>query len=252
MGTRSRKLTEGRQTGAGAAACCVMHVYRCFRSTQPRACHETRADYGERGADGGPTHAMARPRAARPPPLGAPFATTKNQRRTGARRRGPKRPTPASTRAPRRPRAAAGRRVACLTMQLRTLGRTGVKVSPLCLGAMMFGAWGNPDHDESHRDHPPRARRRHQLHRHRRRLLARRVRGDRRQGAGRRPARRRRARHQGPRHDGRRPQPARQLAPLDHRARSRTACAASAPTGSTSTRSTGPSPTPTSTRRSAR
>jgi aryl-alcohol dehydrogenase-like predicted oxidoreductase len=31
----------------------------------------------------------------------------------------------------------------------RTLGRTGVKVSPLCLGAMMFGAWGNPDHDES-------------------------------------------------------------------------------------------------------
>lgn len=34
-------------------------------------------------------------------------------------------------------------------MQMRTLGRTGVKVSPLCLGAMMFGAWGEPDHDES-------------------------------------------------------------------------------------------------------
>jgi aryl-alcohol dehydrogenase-like predicted oxidoreductase len=34
-------------------------------------------------------------------------------------------------------------------MELRTLGRTGVKVSPLCLGAMMFGAWGNEDHDES-------------------------------------------------------------------------------------------------------
>ena len=34
-------------------------------------------------------------------------------------------------------------------MQLRTLGTTGVKVSPLCLGAMMFGAWGNPDHDDS-------------------------------------------------------------------------------------------------------
>jgi aryl-alcohol dehydrogenase-like predicted oxidoreductase len=31
----------------------------------------------------------------------------------------------------------------------RTLGRTGVRVSPLCLGAMMFGAWGNRDHDES-------------------------------------------------------------------------------------------------------
>jgi len=34
-------------------------------------------------------------------------------------------------------------------MEQRELGRTGVSVSPLCLGAMMFGAWGNPDHDES-------------------------------------------------------------------------------------------------------
>ena len=34
-------------------------------------------------------------------------------------------------------------------MELRPLGRTGVKVSPLCLGAMMFGSWGNPDHDDS-------------------------------------------------------------------------------------------------------
>jgi aryl-alcohol dehydrogenase-like predicted oxidoreductase len=31
----------------------------------------------------------------------------------------------------------------------RLLGGTGVQVSPLCLGAMMFGAWGNPDHDDS-------------------------------------------------------------------------------------------------------
>jgi aryl-alcohol dehydrogenase-like predicted oxidoreductase len=30
----------------------------------------------------------------------------------------------------------------------RQLGATGVQVSPLCLGAMMFGAWGNTDHDE--------------------------------------------------------------------------------------------------------
>ena len=29
------------------------------------------------------------------------------------------------------------------------LGSTGVKVSPLCLGAMMFGAWGNTDHEDS-------------------------------------------------------------------------------------------------------
>jgi len=34
-------------------------------------------------------------------------------------------------------------------MEHRTLGGTGVKVSPLCLGAMMFGAWGERDHDES-------------------------------------------------------------------------------------------------------
>src|SRR4030088_2984848 len=34
-------------------------------------------------------------------------------------------------------------------MNLRPLGNTGVKVSPLCLGAMMFGAWGNPDHEDS-------------------------------------------------------------------------------------------------------
>src|SRR3954447_25920848 len=34
-------------------------------------------------------------------------------------------------------------------MDYRPLGRTGVQVTELCLGAMMFGAWGNPDHDES-------------------------------------------------------------------------------------------------------
>jgi aryl-alcohol dehydrogenase-like predicted oxidoreductase len=34
-------------------------------------------------------------------------------------------------------------------MQHRPLGRTGVQVSKLCLGTMMFGAWGNADHDDS-------------------------------------------------------------------------------------------------------
>jgi aryl-alcohol dehydrogenase-like predicted oxidoreductase len=34
-------------------------------------------------------------------------------------------------------------------MDMRVLGSTGVRVSDLCLGAMMFGAWGNRDHDES-------------------------------------------------------------------------------------------------------
>jgi aryl-alcohol dehydrogenase-like predicted oxidoreductase len=34
-------------------------------------------------------------------------------------------------------------------MQYRILGRTGVQVSELCLGAMMFGPFGTRDHDES-------------------------------------------------------------------------------------------------------
>lgn len=31
-------------------------------------------------------------------------------------------------------------------MDTRRLGNTGLQVTPLCLGAMMFGKWGNPDH----------------------------------------------------------------------------------------------------------
>ena len=34
-------------------------------------------------------------------------------------------------------------------MEHHRLGDTGVSVSKLCLGAMMFGSWGNPDHDDS-------------------------------------------------------------------------------------------------------
>jgi aryl-alcohol dehydrogenase-like predicted oxidoreductase len=34
-------------------------------------------------------------------------------------------------------------------VEYRKLGGTGVEVSSLCLGAMMFGAWGNPDHEDS-------------------------------------------------------------------------------------------------------
>jgi aryl-alcohol dehydrogenase-like predicted oxidoreductase len=34
-------------------------------------------------------------------------------------------------------------------MKYRTLGRTGIQVSPYCLGTMMFGAMGNPDHGDS-------------------------------------------------------------------------------------------------------
>jgi aryl-alcohol dehydrogenase-like predicted oxidoreductase len=34
-------------------------------------------------------------------------------------------------------------------MEYRPLGRTGISVSQLCLGAMMFGAFGNRDHDDA-------------------------------------------------------------------------------------------------------
>jgi aryl-alcohol dehydrogenase-like predicted oxidoreductase len=34
-------------------------------------------------------------------------------------------------------------------MDYRPLGRTGITVSQLCLGAMMFGSAGNPDHDDA-------------------------------------------------------------------------------------------------------
>src|SRR5947207_7917347 len=33
-------------------------------------------------------------------------------------------------------------------MERTTLGATGIQVSRYCLGAMMFGAWGNRDHDD--------------------------------------------------------------------------------------------------------
>ena len=112
-------------------------------------------------------------------------------------------------------------------MEYRPLGRTGVKVSPLCLGAMMFGAWGNPDHDESIRIIHARARRRHQLHRHRRRLLAGRVGGDRRQGAagGRRDDVVLATKFHGTMGDD--PNQRGNSPPLDRRARSRTRCAGS-------------------------
>ncbi|TDD16973.1 aldo/keto reductase [Nonomuraea diastatica] len=33
-------------------------------------------------------------------------------------------------------------------MKMRTLGRTGIQVSPYCLGTMVFGQAGNPDHND--------------------------------------------------------------------------------------------------------
>ena len=112
-----------------------------------------------------------------------------------------------------------------MAIEYRELGSTGVKVSPLCLGAMMFGAWGNTDHDDSIRI----------IHR----ALDAGInfidtadvysRGESEEIVGKAlaggPARLGRARDQGARQDARRgSQPVRQHAPLDHVRRSRTAC----------------------------
>ena len=56
------------------------------------------------------------------------------------------------------------------------LGRSGLKVSPLCLGTMMFG--GPTDEQDSGRIIASRARSGHQLHRHGRRLRRRPLGGD--------------------------------------------------------------------------
>ena len=110
-----------------------------------------------------------------------------------------------------------GRLVEEISMKYRTLGRTGVEVSELCLGAMMFGVWGQSRPRRLGAHHPPCARRRHQLHRHRRRVLGGGVGEDRRRrrsptasAAATWCSRRRRT----GRWDG--PQRARQLAAVDH------------------------------------
>ena len=137
-------------------------------------------------------------------------------------------------------------------MEHRTLGRTGVKVSPLCLGAMMFGAWGNTDHDDSIRI----------IHR----ALDAGInfidtadvysRGESEEIVGKALAGGRRddvvlaTKFHGPMGDD--PNQRGQLAALDHPRGRGLPAAAAAPTGSTSTRSTAPTRTPTSTRRSAR
>src|SRR6202167_516026 len=36
-----------------------------------------------------------------------------------------------------------------MSIEYRKRGATGVSVSPRCLGAMMLGAWGNVDHEDS-------------------------------------------------------------------------------------------------------
>src|SRR3546814_18950217 len=53
-------------------------------------------------------------------------------------------------RSTRHPRHSATPRLdeRLLNMEHRPLGRTGIQVSSLCLGTMMFGAWGNTDEGE--------------------------------------------------------------------------------------------------------
>ena len=96
-------------------------------------------------------------------------------------------------------------------MEYRHLGRSGLKISPICLGTMMFG--GADRRADLGADHRQGARGRHQFHRHRGRLSRRQV------GRGHRPRHRQEpaalgARHQARQSDGRRSQPRRAVAAL--------------------------------------
>ena len=110
-------------------------------------------------------------------------------------------------------------------MKFRPLADTGVFVSELCLGTMTFGGvgqiWevmGALDQAGGRRHRAPRARRRHQLHRHRERLRRGRV-GDAGRQGDRRPAPRHRAGDQGARPHGPGRQPGRPVAPAHRQTR---------------------------------
>ena len=125
------------------------------------------------------------------------------------------------------------------------LGRTGLEVSRICPGlhdVRRPGARQPPwtlDEDASRPFIRRRVEARHQLLRHRERLLRRVERGDRRPGAARlRRPRRDRPRHQGARPDAPGPQRRRPVPQGDHDRDRRQPDAGSAPTTSTSTRST--------------
>ena len=100
-------------------------------------------------------------------------------------------------------------------MHYRTLGRTGIKVSPYGLGSPAGGVDRQPRPRRRHPDDPQGARRRDQPRRHRRRVLAGRIRGRRREGAQ-GASGRHRAGDQGEPPDGRRPQPARRVTEVDN------------------------------------
>ena len=101
-------------------------------------------------------------------------------------------------------------------MRTRVLGSSGIEVSQLALGTMMFGAWGNPDRRRVPEDGGDRSRCRHHAVRHRRHLRLRRLGSDARGGVA-RPPRARGGGHQVRQRDGRRSPPSRRIAPMGAR-----------------------------------
>ena len=136
-------------------------------------------------------------------------------------------------------------------MQYRQLGSSGIEVSALALGTMMFGKWGNPDESACQSDGRRCARRRGDVVRHRRHLRLRRLGGDPRSSPG-RSSRQRRAGDQGRQRDERRSARSGACRGVGSCSRARPACGGWAPTTSTSTRCTAPIPTLRSTRRCRR
>src|SRR5262249_15986651 len=93
------------------------------------------------------------PAASRPSPPASPTAATSagvegppaiGAARTGYRSSSIRPMTPSLPAL----RSSALEHLGCAVMRSRILGGTGIEVSVYCLGTMMLGAAGNPDHDE--------------------------------------------------------------------------------------------------------
>src|SRR3954453_7599803 len=144
LGLRRRQGTDGRDGHPGRPRRGA-HPPRVRAAGRPGPRRGRRAARAPRA---GPHRPSARRDVGRgrvgDPLLRAPWL------RSGAARgdRGPAAHLLGHPRPPGRALGGAGE-VALADMEHRTHGRTGVHVSPLCLGAMMFGAWGETDHDES-------------------------------------------------------------------------------------------------------
>ena len=130
-GTRTRSGRPSSSPRASASAS-ARRADRGHPPRRPRLLRARRGPLARRRAE--PLHGPPRHQRGRRPAPRRPLGRARHRRRV--RRRAAR---GRLTNAPARRRTIQG-----VPMEHRPLGRTGVSVSKLCLGAMMFGAWGNP------------------------------------------------------------------------------------------------------------